>query len=227
MTKQRKRTSQTEFVAAYKTNGVEGVRALLEQFPGAKQTFRKVIDRMRDEFNKPTKDLEALWVEKYGLAREYVDANPDPKLYGTAEEVAKELGIPQGLVYVACRGRCEPAFYIRTKSGKGKGMALYEIQDVEEALKAHQSAQAEKYLTEYDPESEVTTKDVVSMLPPEWGWEYLQASQMINLMGVQPSGKKYRPADQKKGPGSTLYCRKQIQIAIDGVAQARTKVAEA
>lgn len=221
MTNQRKRTSQKEILSTFKKDGVEGVRVLLDRFPGAKQTFRKVVDQMQDE-----PSLIDLWVEKYGFDREYVEANPDPALYATAEETANELGVPLGLIYIACRDRCTPAFYVRSPSGKGKGKALYEIQYVEEALKEHQAAQGEKYLAEYNVDTEVTTKDVVDMIPSEWGWEYLQASQMISLMGVLPSGKKYRPED-KKGPGATLYSREQVQIAIDGFAQARDKVGRA
>lgn len=60
----KKRTSQGEIAQTFLVKGVDGVRALLEQFPGAKATFRKVIDSFPEGDDNRAK-LEELFTELY------------------------------------------------------------------------------------------------------------------------------------------------------------------
>jgi len=225
MFKEKKKTSQSEIIKTYSASGTEGVRELLGRFPGAKQTFLKAIERMREE-SSDVSELEDLVTELYGVPKEYLESNPDTNTYGTPAEIAIENDISQAHVYIVARHESiRPELYIRVPGGRGKGTSLFHRESFKAAVESYSACQASKHRESYDASIELTSKDVAQMLPEDILGDLNAVSGLVKLFGIESQG-SYRPVSQQRGRGSCLYSRKQIEIVIRYINQCRESLAE-
>jgi hypothetical protein len=219
----KRRTSQKEIITTFTSGeGVEGVRKLLNRFPGAKLTFQKAISVIRERGRDVTK-LEELYTNLYGAPREYVETYDDTTL-GTAQQIASQLRIALNEIYLAAKKQnVQPEAYLRTVGEKGKGTALYNRDQFAEEYELYLRNKKAQFLESYDPEALVTSDDVFAMFDPRWELQKLHVSALVLMAGVKFVG-KYRPPGVKVGAGKKLYPRDQMEAAVAGLRSMRDEV---
>jgi len=91
---------------------------------------------------------------------------------------------------------------------------IYSIQDVVLGIKAYRKAEDEKYAREYDSERFWTSDEIGDALEAK-GLERKFVSPMVNLLGIDPCEKQYRPHGAKQP--KNLYPRDHCEQGITTV----------
>lgn len=214
----RKRLNKQSIQDAYvKGGGVTAVRSLLEKFPGAKQTFRKVIQDLSD-LGRDVSDLKTLDSEMFGSKKTFVTAF-DATVLGTPEQIAADNGIDQNKVYIIARAReIEPECFLREDGARGKGTALYNREEMKAEIAAFAAEKKAAFRESFDAATEVTTAGVATLVQEKLGLDGVHAGSLLKLFGVPCLGKFREGA---KGKGSNLYDLATVQKVIDLVLSNR------